>query len=204
MGKGMVRIILGNVFTLSTRVLSGLKWRVFSYLMGGTFARCGPGSVIVPPIFVYGGKKISIGSAVYIGPRSWISATDKHTDDRTAVIDIGSGCSISGTVTLSAVQSIIIEEDVLIGFNVCIVDHIHGYTNRQLPIKLQGIDKIAPIKICKGCWIGQNVVICPGVTIGEGSVIGANSVVTHDVPERCVAVGAPCRVTKQIPHLIIE
>jgi acetyltransferase-like isoleucine patch superfamily enzyme len=54
----------------------------------------------------------------------------------------------------------------------------------------------APIVIKRGCWIGQNVVILPGVTIGELSIIGANSVVTRDVPARSIAVGAPARVIK--------
>jgi acetyltransferase-like isoleucine patch superfamily enzyme len=180
--------------------MTSLKWRVFSYFLTGGFAECGPGSIIVPPVFIYGEKKIKIGNYVYVGPRSWIRAPGKEPDNRTIIINIGSGTTISGSLTLSAVKSVIIEENVLMGFNVCIVDHIHKYTDMQVPIKSQGIDKVASVKICKGSWIGQNVVICPGVTIGEGSVVGANSVVTHDVPDRCVAVGAPCRVIKQMTY----
>jgi acetyltransferase-like isoleucine patch superfamily enzyme len=56
--------------------------------------------------------------------------------------------------------------------------------------------RIAPIVIKRGCWIGQNVVIMPGVTIGELSIIGANSVVTGNIPPRSIAVGAPARVIK--------
>jgi acetyltransferase-like isoleucine patch superfamily enzyme len=56
--------------------------------------------------------------------------------------------------------------------------------------------RIAPIVIKRGCWIGQNVVVMPGVTIGELSIIGANSVVTRDVPARSIAVGSPATVIK--------
>lgn len=49
-----------------------------------------------------------------------------------------------------------------------------------------------------GCWIGANVVVLPGVTIGDGTVIGAGSVVTKDIPANVVAVGNPCRVIKRI------
>ena len=55
-----------------------------------------------------------------------------------------------------------------------------------------------PIKIGNGCWIGANVVVLPGVTIGGGAVIGAGSVVTKDIPANVVAVGNPCRVVRDI------
>ena len=55
-----------------------------------------------------------------------------------------------------------------------------------------------PIKIGNGCWRGANVVILPGVTIGDGAVIGAGSVVTKDIPANVVAAGTPCRVLREI------
>lgn len=55
-----------------------------------------------------------------------------------------------------------------------------------------------PVTVEDNCWIGANVTICPGVTIGENSVIGAGSVVVHDVPANCVAAGNPCRVLRKI------
>ncbi|MCI6467572.1 MAG: galactoside O-acetyltransferase [Faecalicatena sp.] len=55
-----------------------------------------------------------------------------------------------------------------------------------------------PVKIEDNCWIGANVTICPGVTIGKNSVIGAGSVVIHDIPENSVAAGNPCKVIRAI------
>lgn len=55
-----------------------------------------------------------------------------------------------------------------------------------------------PIRIGKNCWLGAGVVVLPGITIGDNSVIGAGSVVTKDIPENCVAVGNPCRVLRKI------
>lgn len=55
-----------------------------------------------------------------------------------------------------------------------------------------------PVNIGNNCWIGANVTICPGVTIGENSVIGAGSVVTKDIPANCVAAGNPCKVIREI------
>ena len=55
-----------------------------------------------------------------------------------------------------------------------------------------------PVHIGSGCWLGANVVVCPGVTIGEGCVIGAGSVVTRDIPPRTFAAGNPCRVIREL------
>ena len=57
-----------------------------------------------------------------------------------------------------------------------------------------------PIKIGNGVWIGGGAIILPGVTIGENSVIGAGSIVTHSIPDNCIAVGNPCRVIKHIDN----
>lgn len=56
----------------------------------------------------------------------------------------------------------------------------------------------APVVVKENCWIGANVTICPGVTIGENTVIGAGSVVTKDIPANCIAAGNPCRVLRPI------
>lgn len=57
---------------------------------------------------------------------------------------------------------------------------------------------ILPIHIEENCWLGANVTVLPGVTIGENSVIGAGSVVTHDIPANVVAIGVPCKVLREI------
>lgn len=64
--------------------------------------------------------------------------------------------------------------------------------------RINGVEYAMPIKIGNGVWFGCNVTILPGVTIGDGSVIGAGSTVTKDVPANCVAVGVPARVVKQL------
>ena len=55
-----------------------------------------------------------------------------------------------------------------------------------------------PVTIEDGVWIGGGAILLPGVTIGRNSVIGAGSVVTHSIPENCVAVGSPCRVIRRL------
>ena len=55
-----------------------------------------------------------------------------------------------------------------------------------------------PVRIGRNCWLGAGVIVLPGVTIGDNSVIGAGSVVTKDIPANVVAVGSPCRVVRPI------
>lgn len=87
----------------------------------------------------------------------------------------------------------------LTGPHVFIADHNHQYEDIKKPIYLQGArhNKGDRIEICSGTWIGTNAVIVGNVRIGKNCVIGANSVVTHDIPDYCVAVGAPARVVKK-------
>ena len=88
-------------------------------------------------------------------------------------------------------------DDVMIGPNVTIVTTGHPIRPdlRKAPTVTQ---YSLPVTIGSGAWIGANVTILPGVTIGENSVIGAGSVVTKDIPANVIAYGSPCRVAREI------
>lgn len=88
---------------------------------------------------------------------------------------------------------------VIIGKNVFIAPNVDIYTaTHPLVVKerIKGIEFVHPIIVGDNVWIGGHTVILPGVTIGDNSVIGAGSVVTHDIPANVVAVGNPCRVMR--------
>lgn len=90
---------------------------------------------------------------------------------------------------------------VTLGSNVFLGPNVQIYTATHLLIaeeRNQGLESGKPITIQDNVWIGGSVVLCPGVTIGEGSVIGAGSVVTKDIPARVVAVGNPARVIRPV------
>jgi acetyltransferase-like isoleucine patch superfamily enzyme len=93
---------------------------------------------------------------------------------------------------------IIIDDNVLIGSGVHIYVTIHKYDDATIPIIDQGFFDSKKVVLKKGCWIGANCIILPGVTIGENAVVGAGSIVTHDIPARTLAVGNPARVLKEI------
>ena len=162
------------------------------------------------PRRIYDAHLIHIGDNVLIGPGSLLvpqtiypSSVMRHPESQTDVqrfnprITIGNRVTSTGTLTIAAMQEVTIEEDVMFAANVLISDGMHGFENANEPYKYQKMWKIAPVLVKRGCWIGQNVVIMPGVTVGELSIVGANSVVTKSIPDRCIAVGTPARVVKQ-------
>jgi len=174
---------------------------MFSLLISGAFADFGSKTVLMYPLRLKGEERIAIGDSVFIGPGSWLQ-TLPDAGNKSVAISIGKGSSCAGACVISAVRSVILEDHVLLARNVYISDHIHKYTDRDKPVLAQGLDKIEPVVIKRGAWLGQNVVVCPGVTIGVGAVIGANSVVTKSLPDYCVAAGAPARVLKDMTSLL--
>jgi acetyltransferase-like isoleucine patch superfamily enzyme len=85
--------------------------------------------------------------------------------------------------------------------NGCMVtDANHRFDDPDRPITWQGFDSKGPTRVGDNTWCGANVVITSGVTVGERCVIGANSVVTADLPPRSIAVGAPARVLRPVEY----
>lgn len=187
--------------------MQALKWigfarrardKMFTWMASGSFLRMGSRTTLAMPVRLGGEKFIEIGDRVYVGPGSWIETMiDDGCEPKGAVISIGSGTSMSGNCTITAVRRVEIGRNVLIARNVHISDHFHAFEDRNVPVKDQGIDRIAEVVIHDGAWIGHGAVVCPGVTIGKNAVIGANAVVREDVPDFCVAAGVPARIIRR-------
>lgn len=100
---------------------------------------------------------------------------------------------------IGALNEIVIEDNVLIGSHVLIIDHNHGTTEDvSKPPVLRELVSTGKVHIKRNVWIGENCMIFPNVTIGENSIIGAGSVVTKDIPANSVAVGNPAKVIKHL------
>jgi acetyltransferase-like isoleucine patch superfamily enzyme len=166
---------------------------LFSRAVAGSFMAFGAKSIIEMPVLVHGARRVSIGREVLIGSDSWL-----YTSGSQALLEIGDGTRMSGHCVLSAVRHVRVGRSVLLGRNVYIADHNHGAAASDTPILAQELDAIGPVIVEDNAWLGQNCVILPGVTIGRGSVVGANSVVRDDVPPRTVAVGAPARIARHL------
>jgi acetyltransferase-like isoleucine patch superfamily enzyme len=191
-----VRKLFGRGFVGLYRLGVRGQGKLFSLGCAGAFHSFGQHSVIQPPLRLRGERRIVVGDDVFLGPRCWLQVLGDDEED--VAIVIGSGTSVVGDCVLSAASSITIGERVLFARGIYVADHAHAFADAASPIKDQGIDRIAPVVIEDGAWLGENVVVCPGVTIGCGAVVGANSVVVSDVAPRSVAVGAPARVVRDI------
>lgn len=114
---------------------------------------------------------------------------------RGKTVHIGSGTYINSGLTLIDDYEIYIGENCLLATNVTLCTTGHPV---HLDLRSHGEMYSFPVKIGNGVWIGSNVVVLPGVTIGDNTVIGAGSVVTKDIPANVVAVGNPCKVLRPI------
>lgn len=145
-------------------------------------------------------SKISIGKNCTFRSDSTTNLANKkkciiRTYNQNAIIEIGDNTGINGSV-IAASEKIVIGNDVLIGFNCYISDTDNHAIDPTL--RHSGKPETAPIFIEDNVWLGVNVVVLKGVTIGKNSVIGANSLVLSSIPENVIAIGNPCRVIKKI------
>ncbi len=113
-------------------------------------------------------------------------------------IKIGQRVYLSRSVTVGAIRLVEIGDFALIGPGCYITDANHQFSDRVVPVSDQGMSSKGATVIEDNVWLGANVVVTSGVRIGRRSVIGANSVVTQDVPEFSIAAGVPAKIVSTI------
>ncbi|MEK6780173.1 MAG: DapH/DapD/GlmU-related protein [Bacteroidota bacterium] len=158
--------------------------------------------LIRTPVYIRGRRFIHLGKGLTTGVNLRLDAFSDSTFVTSKILTIGDRVEINDYVHIAAVQKVEIGNDVLIASKVFITDHNHGSyngENQSTPDEIPGKRRIIskPVIIEDNVWLGEYVVIMPGVTIGRGSVIGALSVVTKDIPSNSIAVGSPARVIKK-------
>lgn len=116
-------------------------------------------------------------------------------------IKIGNHCYLGYYLSILAAQDVVIGSHVLFASNITITSENHGM-NPESAVSYMNQELIGkPVSIGDGCWIGEKVIILPGVHIGRKSIIGGGSVVTKDVEDYCIAAGNPARVIKRYDFL---
>jgi acetyltransferase-like isoleucine patch superfamily enzyme len=175
------------------KLLRDTRDRTFSLAMRSSFASLGARTRLSLPIQLVGAERITLGSRIYFGPGCWLL-----THGPEGRLEVGDDTSIAGYCVLSAATNVRIGRSVLFARNVYIADHRHGFELDDTPIIDQPLANIRPVVVEDGAWLGQNVVLLPGVTVGRGAVVGANSVIREDVPPRSVVAGAPGRVVRRL------
>jgi acetyltransferase-like isoleucine patch superfamily enzyme len=166
---------------------------------GRRFGRFGAASIICfPANTIFNERYIHIGSGTMIGPDVTLSAGMVPGQECLSdpVVSIGDRCLIGKGSGIVGHFGIEIGHDVWTGHHVYITDQNHGYEDITRPISQQSQPE-RPVTIGDGSWLGFGTVVLPGARIGRHVTIGANSVVTGEIPDFSVAVGAPARVIRR-------
>ena len=141
------------------------------------------------------------GLSLLIGARGRVTFGEGCVLDRSFTAEahgrltVGAGTIFGHHCTIVAMQEVEIGPDCLIANLVDIRDNDHCFDRLDTPTRAQGAN-VAPVKIGRNVWIATKVTIVKGVAIGDNAIIGANAVVTKDIPANAIAVGVPARVVR--------
>ncbi len=152
-------------------------------------------SKIINPLHLDGKKNIYIGNNVLIRDKTWLAALPL-TGSNDCKLEFHEKCQIGHFNHIYCTNSILFEKGVLTADKVYITDNLHQYSDINVYICNQEIKQLKKVVIGEGSWLGENVCII-GASVGKQSVIGANSVVTKDIPDYSVAVGSPAIIIKR-------
>ena len=138
--------------------------------------------------------RLELGEHVLFEPNVWLTAPAP------ARIRIGGGTFLNIGVMVAATELVEIGAHCMFANGCFVTDANHRFDDAETPITWQGFTSKGPTRIGDNVWCGANVVVTSGVTIGERCVIGANSVVTADIPPYSIAAGSPARVLRTIEY----
>jgi acetyltransferase-like isoleucine patch superfamily enzyme len=160
-------------------------YRIILWLKGVQF---GSGLTFEGPVDIGTGHKIWLGQRVKLGKHIYLGTWP------TGELVVGNDTYIGRNCIILVYQSVTIGSDCLIAPGCHITDVNHGTAPGEL-IRKQPL-RSKPIHIGNDVWIGAGCSVLPGVTIGDGAVIGARSVVTHDVPPGAIVAGVPAKIIR--------
>lgn len=175
-------------------ILNKINSLFFYFRTGIFFHDFGRNSWVNRPYRFDGKANISVGKQTSFQRGVWLYSCG--IDGINSNLSIGSNCVFGYNNHITCVRSVIINDFVLTANNVYISDNLHGYDDIEKPIIEQQVKFKAPVSIGEGSWLGENVCVI-GASVGKNCVIGANSVVTHNIPDYSVAVGSPAVVIKK-------
>ena len=167
---------------------------LFYRLIGGAFGSMGKGVRIVRPLRIFGARYCHFDDEAVLQFGAYIAALKEH--DAPPVLKVGARTMIGNHAHIVATRRVEFGRGVLTADRLFVADNRHAYEDPSTPIRDQGLAQLGDVVIGDGSWIGENVCIS-GVSVGAQCVIASNSVVTRDIPDACVAAGAPARIVKR-------
>lgn len=157
------------------------------------FAEFGEGAVLDRPMWLYGAHHMAFGPGVFILRGAWLSVELPAWGAAEPALRLGTGVMARPYVTLSAAESVVIEDNVILSAFVTVIDNEHTW-RAGAPRPIDNPLDTKPVRIGTGTLIGERTSVLSGADIGRFCVIGANSVVKGAIPDFSIAVGAPARV----------
>jgi acetyltransferase-like isoleucine patch superfamily enzyme len=139
-------------------------------------------------------QRLEVGEHVLFEPGVWLTAPSP------ARIRIGQGTFLNLGVMIASAGLVEVGEHCMFANGCFVTDADHRFDDPDRPVPWQGFTSKGPTRVENNVWCGAHVVITGGVTVGERSVIGANSVVTRDIPPFSIAAGAPAKVLKKVEY----
>lgn len=197
-GNSMFGSLLGAFFSLEEKVAA---WSMARYHTG-KFRSAGRRISIGPHFAVHNPDRISVGDDVSIARGVTLRALTLYPwttppQNFDPEIVIGPGSFINRDCEIVATRRVAIGSNVMLAHGCYIADNNHGYEDTTRPVKSQPLVTPGEVHIGDGAWLGANCVVVGNVRIGKNCVIGAHSVVNEDLPDYCVAAGAPARIVKR-------
>jgi acetyltransferase-like isoleucine patch superfamily enzyme len=178
-----------------TQSVAGFYWSLktqFYYRL--FFGGIGQKSKLIAPMRLRNVHNIQIGENVIVNRYAFLLTLQEDTVVPRLII--GSGSVIGHMNHITCIREVEIGENVLTADRVYISDHSHGFSDTTIPISKQAVVSKGKVSIGNGTWLGENVTVL-SCNIGKNCAIGANAVVLSDIPDYCVAVGAPARVIRR-------
>lgn len=182
--------------------IKNIYYLLYTLWIQKEFNKCGNDCYIKPFRDLKGANNISLGDRVCVGYNCVFETYSYYLDQEfKPFVIIGNDSNIGDDSHLTCINKIIIGNNVCMGRKIFITDNAHGASIRDLLDMRPNIRPLfskGPVVIEDNVWIGEMVCIMPGVTIGHGSIVGANAVVTKDMPPYSIIGGNPARVIKQL------
>lgn len=202
--KSLVRKLFAKILfkVMHSKEYKALLNSYFENNLLNQFKIFGSNSVLPQPCTIMNPKYISIGKNFNALYNLRIEAWDEYMGESfSPEIIIGDNVNFNTDCHIGCINKVTIGNNVLLASRIYISDHFHGKISGEesliSPAKRKLYSK-GPVIIKDNVWIGEGVCVMPGVTIGENSIIGANAVVTKDIPANCVASGVPAKVLKHL------
>lgn len=197
--------IWSKIYTYSLDVrLKKMKNEIYTIWISKFLGKVGEHTSIHRPCRLWGGgsKNVSIGVGTTIQANCILGCWLNYAGEKYAPsITIGDNCNIGEHTHISSINKITIGNGLLTGQHVYIGDNSHGglsWDESQIPPIKRKLMSKGEIVIGNNVWIGDKATILAGVKIGDNVIVGANCVVTHDIPSNCAVAGVPAKIIKKL------